>query len=155
MDFDVAEERLKSDHDRLKRRVQHRTAGRTLASSTASSKAKKLEEYRRKQREKKKLEEQLEKKKNDNVKHMFHSVERRLGVVREISNSSASSSASIQLEPTSIHGQGDKITLPSSVLAALAEKDLLSSHSSQKKGQPLFFRLGIKRDNYQFPQSQA
>eukprot|EP01083_Nonionella_stella_P085706 237712_1 len=86
---------------------------------------------------------------------MFHSVERRLGVVREISNSSASSSASIQLEPTSIHGQGDKITLPSSVLAALAEKDLLSSHSSQKKGQPLFFRLGIKRDNYQFPQSQA
>jgi hypothetical protein len=149
MDFDVAEERLKSDHDRLKRRVQHRSAGRTLASSTASSKAKKLEEYRRKQREKKKLEEQLEKKKHDNVKNMFHSVERRLGVVREISNSS------IQLEPTSIYGQGDKITLPSSVLAALAEKDLLSSHSSQKKGQPLFFRLGIKRDKYQFPQSQA
>jgi len=57
------------------------------------------------------------------------------------------------LEATSVYGQGDKITLPPSILSTLADRDLL--RVSQERGQPLFFRLAIPRQNYSFPSSPS
>lgn len=42
-------------------------------------------------------------------------------------------------------------SLPPSFLNSLAEKDVLSMN--QARGQPLFFRLGIRREKYDFPSS--
>ena len=146
MDFSAAEARLKKDHNNLRSRTRNRNASRTLASSAAASKAKKAEEYRKRQLEKKKLKEMKEKKQSSYIRSGFNQVENRLGVVRELS-----AIGSVHLEAVSVHGMGDKITLPPSILSTLAEQDLLQS--SQERGQPLFFRIGVKRDGYIFPQS--
>jgi hypothetical protein len=150
MDFQAAEIRLKNDHNKLRSRTRNRNAARTLASSAAATKAKKAEEYRKKQMEKKKRKEQIERKKLEYVKNGFGEIERRLGVVRELNGAGTES---VELEAVSVHGLGDKITLPTSILSALAERDLLQLN--QERGQPLFFRIGIRREGYVFPQSEA
>lgn len=156
MDFEFAANRLKKDHADLRNRAKRRPQG--LASTKATMEAKKRQEYRRKQAEKKKQKERVEKLKLDHVRRGFDIVEQRLGVMRSLTDKESSTSSSnagngvIFLEATSVHGQGDKITLPSSLLSTLANRDLL--RSSQERGQPLFFRLGIRRPNYVFPASQ-
>jgi len=75
---------------------------------------------------------------------------------------------SLLLRPTSIHGDGDKLSLPPSVLAALAEGGLVggSAEGGGEQQQPLAFRVGIlnssqsqsqsqSQEGYQFPSSQA
>ena len=61
---------------------------------------------------------------------------------------------SLLLRPTSIHGDGDKLSLPPSVLATLAESGLVGG-TVEGGQQPLAFRVGILNPNYQFPSSQA
>ena len=150
MDFQAAEARLKKDHNKLRSRTRNRNASRTLASSDAQSKAKKAEEYRKKMLERKKTKERMEKKKQSYIQSGFDGVERRLGLVRELNGAGTEC---IQLEAVSVHGLGDKITLPVSILSTLAERDLLSLN--QGRGQPLFFRIGIRNEDYAFPQSDA
>jgi hypothetical protein len=151
MDFGAAEAKLRKDHERLRSRNRNRTASRTLASNDATSKAKKAEDYRKKQLEKKNLSDLKEKKMQSYVKNGFDQVERKLGVIRQL----GPSDSLVSLEAASVHGLGDKITLPTSILATLAERDLLKA--SQDLGQPLFFRLGIRRTDvaYNFPQSES
>jgi hypothetical protein len=151
MDFQAAEIRLTNDHNKLRSRTRNRNASRTLASSAAASKAKKAEEYRRKQLEKKKWKDQLESKKINHLKNGFDQIERRLGLVRELNDGAGTDS--VRLEAVSVHGLGDKITLPTSILSTLAERDLLQIN--QERGQPLFFRIGIRKEGYSFPQSDA
>lgn len=148
MDFGAAEAKLAKDHAKLRNKNLSRR--RTLASDSASSKAKKAEEYRRKQLEKKKKKDLKEKKMISHVQSGFNSIEQRLGIVQNL----GIDGNEIELSSVSVHGLGDKITLPSSILSTLAEKDLL--RISQEKGQPLFFRLGIRRTDvpYNFPQSE-
>ena len=61
---------------------------------------------------------------------------------------------SLLLRPTSIHGDGDKLSLPPSVLATLAESGLVGG-TVEGGQQPLAFRVGILNPNHQFPSSQA
>lgn len=149
MDFDLAERKLKTDHDRLRSQVLNRNAARSLSSNNELSKAKKIEMYRRREFDIKKQERELEKKKMLYAKSGFESIERKLGVERNLRNVDSA----LFLEAVSVHGHGDKITLPPSVLGTLAERDLIGI--SQQTGQPLFFRLGIRRHGYEFPQSDA
>lgn len=152
MDFDAAEAKLRKDQDRLRSQARNRNASRTLASSDAISKAKKAELYRQRQLEQKRLRELKDKRKRDYVLQGYQQMEQNLGVVRQLGNNEESNPI-ISLSATSVHGQGDKITLPPSILSTLSERDLLTAN--QERGQPLFFRLGIKRPNYIFPQSRA
>lgn len=63
---------------------------------------------------------------------------------------------SLLLRPTSIHGDGDKLSLPPSVLAALAESGLVGGGAEGGgQQQPLAFRVGILNSDYQFPSSRA
>eukprot|EP00551_Chaetoceros_affinis_P008222 CAMPEP_0203665036 /NCGR_PEP_ID=MMETSP0090-20130426/2320_1 /ASSEMBLY_ACC=CAM_ASM_001088 /TAXON_ID=426623 /ORGANISM="Chaetoceros affinis, Strain CCMP159" /LENGTH=601 /DNA_ID=CAMNT_0050528471 /DNA_START=136 /DNA_END=1937 /DNA_ORIENTATION=- len=138
-----------------------------MASSKATLEAKKRDDYRRKQLEKKKEIERQQKVKLDYIQRGYDKMERQtLGVVRSLSEAGANANANaefsvgagadnrnsngrLMLEATSVHGQGDKITLPPSLLSTLAARDLL--RTSQERGQPLFFRLGIRRKGYTFP----
>jgi len=151
MDFGAAEAKLRKDHERLRSHNRNRNASRTLASNDATSKAKKAEDYRRKQLEKKQLKDLKEKKMRSYVQNGFDQVERKLGVIRQL----GPSDSYVSLEAASVHGLGDKITLPTSILSTLAERDLM--RVSQELGQPLFFRLGIRRTDvaYNFPQSDS
>jgi hypothetical protein len=163
MDFNSAASRLQKDHDNLRQRaLKYKTQGR-LASQKSTNEAKKKLEYRKLQLEKKKRLQKLERKKQDYIKTKFDSTERRFGVVRHLgggtsgtgttsTSSGAGTGNTLLLEATSIHGQGDKITLPASLLSTLANRELLSA--SQERGQPLFFRLGITNPNYSFPASE-
>ena len=57
--------------------------------------------------------------------------ERRLGVTKL--EQQGGGTGSLELLTESVHGQGDKTTLPSSVLSTLAERDLLTAN--QERGQ--------------------
>ena len=167
MDFEYAANRLKKDHAELRKKGKKNL---TLASNKATLEARKRQEYRQRQLEKKKEKERVEKLKLDHVRRRFDILEHKLGVMRNLMSTASSSpspslsqeaqnnigssspSFSLLLDATSVHGQGDKITLPPSLLSTLADKDLL--RSSQERGQPLFFRLGIRRPNYVFPESE-
>lgn len=156
MDFELAANRLKKDHAELRNKANRRP--RALASTKATLEAKRRQEYRKKQLEKKKQKERVMKLKLDYVKRGFDRVEHKLGMMRNLGEDSHAASSGnndgrIFLEATSVHGQGDKITLPSSLLSTLANKDLL--RLSQERGQPLFFRLGIRNPNYIFPASES
>mmetsp|Transcript_1089 Transcript_1089/g.1826 ORF Transcript_1089/g.1826 Transcript_1089/m.1826 type:complete len:695 (-) Transcript_1089:1574-3658(-) len=69
----------------------------------------------------------------------------------------------LHLRPVSIHGDGDKLSLPPSVLASLAEAGLVggttgapgSNGQQGQQQQPLAFRVGILNKNYVFPSSDA
>jgi len=152
MDFGKSEAKLRKDHEKLRSRNRNRNTSRTLSSNDATTKAKKLEEYRKNQIEKKKLTELKEKKMRSYVQNGFDHIEHKLGVVRQL----GSQGCHVSLKTASVHGLGDKITLPPSILSTLVERDLLSI--SQERGQPLFFRLGIRRtdvESYTFPESDS
>ena len=57
--------------------------------------------------------------------------ERRLGVTKL--EQQEGGTGSLELLTESVHSQGDKTTLPSSVLSTLAERDLLTAN--QERGQ--------------------
>ena len=66
------------------------------------------------------------------------------------SSSSSFFAKGFTLSATSIHGAGDKITLPQSILGILLASDGISS----KNGRPVAFRIGIRNADYIFPSSE-
>mmetsp|Transcript_19525 Transcript_19525/g.36589 ORF Transcript_19525/g.36589 Transcript_19525/m.36589 type:complete len:653 (-) Transcript_19525:238-2196(-) len=62
------------------------------------------------------------------------------------------SSTGLMLATSSVHGDGDKIALPPSVLAVLADKGMMEGAGGGR--QPLTFRIGVLRDGYAFPSSK-
>jgi len=53
----------------------------------------------------------------------------------------------LRLKPISIHGQGDKLSLPPSLLTKLTDFDIFSS------GTPLTVRVAVPNESYSFPSS--
>jgi len=167
MDFDAAATKLQSDHQTLRSRAKNRMASRKLASSSDTTKARRAREARQRQLEVRRKEEKLVRDKRAFGRSVVDRVERKLAVVRSLSSSimevdgvgnggegvGGRDDDLVLLEATSIYGQGDKITLPPSILSSLANQDLL--RVSQERGQPLFFRLAIPKQKYTFPSSAS
>ena len=98
--------------------------------------------------------------------HQHHSKQPHKAITFESSNNGSSSSSffakGYTLSATSIHGVGDKITLPPSVLETLFASSSSSSESndpwdsgiSSKGGRPIAFRIGVRNTDYNFPSSE-
>ncbi|CAB9510289.1 Ubiquitin fusion degradation protein UFD1 [Seminavis robusta] len=131
MDFEDAAQRLARDQQKLRGR-------RTVA---VSAKAKREADYRKKQQEKMRAERQRAQRQQAHWKKYMTACDRQLGVKRL-----STISESLQLAPTSIHGDGDKLALPSSVLEFLTAQEEMTSS-------PWMFRIGLVHPEYQYPQS--
>lgn len=131
MDFDHAAQRLKEDQSKLKNRSRHQPI---------TAKAKREADYRKRQQQLLKEKRDREKARKDYQQKVMTSCERSLGV-RELVPEG--------LKATSIHGDGDKIALPPSVLERLTQSSMEGSAS------PWTFRIGILNPNYTFPASMA
>jgi Ubiquitin fusion degradation protein UFD1/UBX domain len=137
MDFDAAAARLARDQSKVK--------GRRVV--TLSDKAKKQAEFQKKQQERLRAERERKRQIEQYQRQFMHQCERSL---KEKSIGPAGSS--LLLHPTSIHGDGDKIALPPSVLETLTSSatgadDMLGG------GNPWTFRIGILNAEYSFPAS--
>ena len=127
MDFEAAARRLAKDQSKLKPR-----------DNAVSAKAKREADYRKTQQERLRLERERHQKQVDYMQSYMTSCDRALGV-RSLSPSF--------FVPTSIHGDGDKIALPPSVLQHLSNGHIMEETS------PLTFRVGVLRSGYTFPSS--
>lgn len=127
MDFEAAAHRLAKEQSKLKPR-----------DNAVSAKAKREADYRKKQQERLRLERERRQKHEDYMQSYMTSCDRALGV-RSLSSSS--------FVATSIHGDGDKIALPPSVLQHLSDAHIMEESS------PLTFRVGVLRSEYTFPSS--
>ena len=135
MDFELAADRLAEDHSKL--RSKRRTRGLKV-----SNREKQEAERRKRQLEVKKERLVLERKKQQVGQLLMEQC--------QLSSSSSSFQATFD-SCTSIHGPGDKIALPPSILQELSTKDLLNNDSSS----PLYFRVGIRNPHYNFPASPS
>lgn len=131
MDFDFAAQRLEKEQSQLKGRIRHRPI---------SVKAKKEADYRKKQQQLLKEKRDKENARKSFQQKVMTSCERLLGV-RELVPEG--------LKATSIHGDGDKIALPPSILERLTNESMEGSAS------PWTFRIGIPNPTYTFPESSA
>lgn len=133
MEFEAAAKRLARDQSKIKKRDN----------TIVSQKAKREAEYRKKQQERLRLERERKQKQREYMQTYITSCDRALGVT------SLSSEGSLQLQPTSIHGDGDKIALPPSVLQHLTEQ----TANDMMGASPWTFRVGVLRKDYMFPSS--
>jgi hypothetical protein len=143
MEFEDAERRLAQEQSTLR--------GRTAAGSkqgAVSAKAKREVEYRKKQQERLRLERERQAQALDYQRQYMAKCDRTLRIKPL---STTSSTTSLRLKPTSIHGEGDKIALPPSVLEFLMQGADLGD--GMKRGSPWTFRIGIPNPEYQFPAS--
>eukprot|EP00977_Amphora_coffeiformis_P004464 scaffold960_cov175-Amphora_coffeaeformis.AAC.2 len=138
MDFDKAAERLARDQKKLRGRAVNRGTAPSL-----SAKAKREAEMRRKQQDRMAAERQKKQKQAAAMQQYMTRCERNLGV-----KALSSHSPSLMLQPTSIHGDGDKIALPVSVLEFLTNTGIETSPNS-----PWIFRIAIPNPAYTFPAS--
>lgn len=130
MNFDSAVRRLEKDNRKYGAR----------RSVELSSKARKQAEYARLQQKRRAEERAKEAKRKELQITYMNQCDQLLGV-------SSLSSAENSLKATSIHGDGDKIALPPSVLQHL------STNHEMTDGSPWTFRIGIRRPEYSFPAS--
>jgi hypothetical protein len=174
MDFDIAADRLKKDQQSALARSRAQRAART-----ASSKAKREAAAARAEAEKRLKEKRLEGERTvrvvDKVTVALARVERRLGVadvsgrVNDVSSNTIAKhgttdqfkkiplAAGWKLNATSIHGEGDKIALPPSILETLTSGSHpdLDPWGSGHSGRPLAFRIGVLNPDYSgFPSSE-
>ncbi|KAL7556242.1 hypothetical protein ACA910_017465 [Epithemia clementina (nom. ined.)] len=177
MDFDLAAQRLARDQRRYQnRRREHHAGG---GGAAISAKAKREVILRKQQQEL----VMAQKRKQQRQRQYWHSYMRRCdrilhakSLLPSTSPSSSSAAATtttmndsvgisnndddalqqpqLQLQATSIHGEGDKIALPPSVLAYLTNIEDGMSSSSSSSPTPWTFRIGSRNPNYTFPQSK-
>ena len=162
-------------HHDLQNNNNHRRAGiyRQRGNSVAiSAKAQREVALRKQEQERMLKQKRFEQRQRDYWEHCLRQGDRNLHIrslggsrtitttTSPLSSSSSSSvstvltqpSSSLQLKATSIHGEGDKIALPPSVLAYLtSHEDEMGSSSSLSS--PWTFRIGILNPHYTFPQS--
>lgn len=134
MEFDQAVQRLEREQSKLH--------GRTR-SNHVSAKAKREADYRKRQQQLMKEQRERELAKNDYARDVWRKCERSLGV-QELAH------GGLHLRATSIHGDGDKIALPPSVLERLTQ-----TMESDGSSSPWMFRIGIVNPTYTFPASLA
>ena len=178
MDFDIAAKRLQQDQKSAYNRSRASRSARS-----ASAKSKKEAQAARQKAEKRLQQKKIENERNaqivDKVVTSIGRVERQLGVANvgsplvtiekqqqttstTISSSTTSLFANINplsngwsFKATSIHGDGDKIALPPSILETMtsSSNDLDPFGSSSNGGRPIAFRIGILKPDYTFPSS--
>jgi hypothetical protein len=134
MEFEYAAQRLEREQSKLKGRNHN---------NVVSVKAKREADFRKRQQQLMKEKREREQIRNDHVLKVWTNSERSLGV-RELSP------GGLLLNATSIHGDGDKIALPPSVLERLTR-----TMDSEGSASPWTFRVGILNPNYTFPASIA
>jgi hypothetical protein len=140
MDFEHAAARLARDQSQLRRQKNKR-------GGELSAKAKREAAYRKRQQEKLAAERQRQKREQEYREQYFRQCERALGV-RQLT----ADGGSLQLKAISIHGEGDKIALPPSVLELLTQQQEQHDGTSEG-GSPWTFRIGILNPDYTFPAS--
>jgi hypothetical protein len=113
-----------------------------------SEQAKKQAEFQRQQRAKLQEEKERTKRRHDYQKQQFRSWERAVHL-KSLGGTNSSPSGQLLLQPTSIHGTGDKLSFPPSVLETLTAE----LGESSTLGNPWTFRIGILNSDYQFPSS--
>jgi len=140
MDFEDAAVRLARDQSKIRSRNNNR------GGIGISEKAKRQAEYQKKIQARLR-EEREQKKRNEAYQRKYvHDCQR---LLKE--KSLASINERLFLTPTSIYGDGDKLSLPPSVLETLSNND--ESMMSVNGGNPWMFRIGIPNPNYKFPSS--
>lgn len=135
MDFEDAAQRLARDQQKLKGR----------RNTAVSAKAKREADYRKKQQEKLREERQRKQNQEQFIQQYMTSCDRCLSV-----KSLSKEDESLKLNATSIWGEGDKISLPPSVLEFLTQSD---TSDEIVGGGPWTFRIGLLNPNYKFPAS--
>eukprot|EP00574_Skeletonema_japonicum_P001144 CAMPEP_0201740460 /NCGR_PEP_ID=MMETSP0593-20130828/46312_1 /ASSEMBLY_ACC=CAM_ASM_000672 /TAXON_ID=267983 /ORGANISM="Skeletonema japonicum, Strain CCMP2506" /LENGTH=643 /DNA_ID=CAMNT_0048234771 /DNA_START=29 /DNA_END=1960 /DNA_ORIENTATION=+ len=186
MDFEIAAQRLAKDQKSALARSRASRNART-ASTKARREAQATKAKAEARLRQKKLEILNNAKIVERVVRLVRLVERRLGVANVVVNNgpvstnsggvAPSSSASAtddtrqlftnnhpiihaqgwKLQATSIHGEGDKIALPPSILEALTSQNnsTLDPWGSNGGGRPLAFRIGVLDPDYTgFPASE-
>ena len=139
MDFEDAAVRLARDQSKIRSRNNNR------GGIGISEKAKRQAEYQKKIQARLR-EEREQKKRNEAYQRKYlHDCQR---LLKE--KSLASINERLFLTPTSIYGDGDKLSLPPSVLETLSNND---ESMSVNGGNPWMFRIGIPNPNYKFPSS--
>ena len=139
MDFEDAAVRLARDQSKIRSRNNNR------GGIGISEKAKRQAEYQKKIQAQLR-EEREQKKRNEAYQRKYlHDCQR---LLKE--KSLASINERLFLTPTSIYGDGDKLSLPPSVLETLSNND---ESMSVNGGNPWMFRIGIPNPNYKFPSS--
>ena len=162
MDFDRAAARLASDQRNSRRTARSKPVGLGV-----SVQARREAEERRKRTAERLASQRRDRSRLTYAVRYMDRCDGWLGVNRSLGRSVAATATastsqqptwnprpSLLLRPASIHGDGDKLSLPPSVLAALAESGLVGG-SVEGGQQPLAFRVGILNGQYQFPSSQA
>ena len=134
MEFERAVQRLQREQSKLQGRTRN---------NHVSAKAKCEADYRRRQQQLMKEQREREQAQNDFRRQFWNNCERSLGV-QELAQ------GGLHLTATSIYGDGDKITLPPSVLERL-------THTMEHDGSssPWMFRVGVLNPDYSFPASMA
>jgi len=185
MDFEIAAQRLANDQKSALARSRASRNARA-ASSKARREAQAAKAKAEARLRQKKLEALNNAKIVDRVVQSVRRVERRLGVTNVVSSAAAASNESVQanttsssddkrillfdnhptiyaqgwkLQATSIHGEGDKIALPPTILEALTSNNSnseLDPWGSGRSGRPLAFRIGVLDPEYEgFPASET
>ena len=134
MDFEAAAQRLAKDQQKIRGRNP------VVVSATAKRQA----EMQRKQREKLQAEREQKRRWEQYQRQYMRDCEKAL----HAKNLGNQSDEPLRLQPTSIHGTGDKISLPPSVLEILT-----TEMGNSSLGSPWTFRIGIPNPDYQFPAS--
>jgi hypothetical protein len=122
----------------VKRLARDQKKSRGKRDLVVSQKAKRQVEYQRKQAARLREEREREKRLEEYQEQYMRKCDRSLRV-KPLSTG--------RLSPTSIYGEGDKISLPPSVL------ETLTSAESNNVGNPWMFRIGILNLDYKFPSS--
>jgi len=136
--------------------------GRRKGGIAISAKARQQAEYQKKQQARLRAERER-KKRNDAYRRQYlHECQRSLKE-KSLAPSPLSSyvensppSSSLCLKPTSIHGDGDKIALPPSILERLTSQNFSQNDDNSMDlsgGDPWTFRIGILNPDYEFPAS--
>lgn len=148
MEFEYAAKRL--ERDQAKYRGRGSRGGPVL-----SVKAKRQAEYRKKQQEKARVEKEKKKQQLLYIQSYFNACERKLGVktLQLQGGEDNNTTTSLRLQPTSIYGDGDKISLPPSVLQFLSTNTMMGAVNGGASS-PWIFRIGILNPNYDFPSSK-
>lgn len=132
MQFDFAADRLARDQSKLRKK----------GSTALSAKAKREAELLKQREAQRAAERKAEKRKREYQEQFVRQCERQLKI-----KSLSKVSQSLELQATSIHGEGDKLALPPSVL------EFLTASSDLDGSSPWTFRIGLLNPDYAFPAS--
>ena len=142
MDFDYAVNKLNREHGTLRTVNQSKQTAKLRVKQQQARIQKLADERRRKLA--------AEQRVRDKAKSVIVLSERELHLVtipdtHTDTNSNKNKNDSLMLKPVSVWGDGDKITLPTSVLEFLMQK---YNHDLSGIGQPLTFRVGVRNPSY-------